>query len=161
GPDVLTFKGHWDISPANRLAYVLEGSSSSRFEFKVQLGSPVFVPKKGQIRYRLGVGIRQSRLTVPGQLIILYGEWRFGRNLGLTFQMDYGQGRVRKIEFTAEVNFGRNKVIFALKNTLNEPLGVRLTMTHKFLETLDAQAFIRLKSLQKEQAIEAGMTIPF
>ena len=161
GRDSLTFKGYWDISSANRLVYILEGSSTSRFEFKAQLESPIIYPKKGEIRYRIGVGIRQSHLTAPGQVLILYGEWKFGRNLGLTFQMDYGQGRVREIEFGAEVFFGRSKVIFALKNELGEPLGITLTMTHKFLETFDAEAFIRLKSHQKEQAIEAGITIPF
>ena len=161
GPDLLTFKGYWDISSANRLVYLLEGSSTSRFEFKVQLESPVLYPKKGEIRYRIGVGMRQSRLTAPGQVFILYGDWKFGRNLGLTFQMDYGQGKVRAMEFGAEVTFGHNKVIFALKNELGESLGATLTMTHKFLESFDAEAFIRLKSLQKEQAIEAGITIPF
>jgi hypothetical protein len=164
GRDRLTFKGYWNISLANRLVYALEGSSTSRFEFKVQLESPILYPKKGEIRYRIGVGIRQSRLSAPGQVLILYGEWKFGRNLGLTFQMDYGQGRVREIEFGAEVTFGQNKVIFALKNELGQPLGVTLTMTHKFLEHLDAEAFIRLKfhkSEQSQQAIEAGITIPF
>jgi len=161
GPDVLTFKGHWDISSANRLVYILEGSSTSRFEFKVQLESASFYPKKGEIRYRIGIGVRQSRLTGPGQLLILYGEWKFSRNLGLTFQMDYGQGKVRGIEFEAEVIFVRNKVIFSLKNEFGQPLGITLTMTHKFLKAIDAEAFIRLKSRQKEQAIEAGITIPF
>ena len=161
GRDRLTFKGYWDISLVNRLVYILEGSSTSRFEFRVQLESPILYPKKGEIRCRIGVGIRQSRLTVPGQILILYGEWKFGRNLGLTFQMDYGQGRVSKIEFGAEVTFSRNKVIFALKNEFGEPLGVTLTMTHKFLKVLDAKAFIRLIKCQDEHTIEAGITIPF
>jgi len=161
GRDTLTFQGYWKISSANRLVYILEGSSTSRFEFKVQLESSSIYPKQGSIRYRIGIGIRQSRLTAPGQMLILYGEWKFGRNLGLTFKMDYGQNRVKAIEFGAEATFGRNKVIFALKNELNEPLGLTLTMTHKFLETFDAEAFIRLRSRQKEQAIEAGITIPF
>jgi len=75
--------------------------------------------------------------------------------------MDYGQGKVRQIEFGAEVTFGHNKLIFTLKNELGESLGATLTMTHKFLESFDVETFIRLKSLQKEQAIEAGITIPF
>ncbi|MDD5691112.1 MAG: hypothetical protein PHC37_05400 [Candidatus Omnitrophica bacterium] len=161
GPDVLTFKGHWDISSAGRLVYILEGSSTSRFEFKVQLESPTLYPKTGQIRYRIGIGVRRNRLTAPGQLVILYGEWKFGRNLGLVFQMNYGQGRVSSITFGAEVTFGRNKVIFALKNESDEPLGMSLTMTLKFLEHLDAEAFIRLKSRQNEQAIEVGISLPF
>jgi len=161
GRDTLTFKGYWNISSANRLTYFLEGSSTSRFEFKVQLESTPFYPKKREIRYRLGIGVRQSRLTKPGQLLILCGEWKFGRNLGLSFQMDYGKGKVRAIEFGAEVTFSRNKVTFALKNELGQPLGIILTMTHKLLKSLNAEAFIRLKSLQKEKAIEAGITIPF
>ena len=161
GRDRLIFKGYWNISSANRLVYILEGSSTSRFEFKVQLESPIIYPKKGQLRYRIGIGIRQSRLTAPGQMLILYGEWKFGRNLGLIFQMDYVRGRVLAMEFGAEVFLGRDNIKFALKNELGEPLGITLTMTRKFLETLDAKAFIRLKSRQKEQAIEAGITIPF
>lgn len=161
GRDSLTFKGYWDISSANRLVYILEGSSTSRFEFKVQLESPTLYPKKGEIRYRIGVGVRQSRLSTPGQILILYGEWKFGRNLGLTFQMDYCQSKVKTMEFGAEVTFGRNKIIFALKNEFDGPLGITLTMTHKFLKAYNAEAFIRLKSRQKEQAIEAGLTIHF
>jgi hypothetical protein len=161
GPDVLIFKGRWDISSANRLVYILEGSSTSRFEFKVQLESWTLSPKKGQIRYRLGVGIRKSRLTGPAPVITLYGEWKFGRNLGLIFRMDYGQGRVSLIEFGATVTFGRNKVIFALKDKFGEPAGIILTMTHKFLKAIDAEAFIRLESRQKEQIIEAGINVPF
>ncbi len=161
GRDTLIFKGYWNVSSVNRLVYFLEGSSTSRFEFKVQLESPTLYPKKGEIRYRIGIGLRQSRLTAPNQILILYGEWKFGRNLGLTFQMDYGQGRIKIIEFGAEVTFGPNKVIFALKNELGKSVGITLTMTHKFLEHLDAEVFLRLKSRQKEQAIEAGVTIPF
>ena len=161
GRDRLTFKGYWNIFSANRLVYIFEGSSTSRFEFKVQLESTTFYPKKGEIRYRISVGLRQSRLTAPGQILIFYGEWKFGRDLGLTFQMDYGQGKIRAITFGAEVTFGRNKVIFALKNEFGQPLGVTLTMTHKFLKHLDVEAFLRLKSIKKEQVIEAGITIPF
>lgn len=161
GPDVLTFKGYWNISSANRLVYILEGSSSSRFEFKAQLESPTLFPKSGQIRYRLGASLRRSRLAGGAPSVTLYGEWKFGRNLGLIFQMDYGSGKINSIEFGAEVTFGRNKVIFALKNERDQPLGITLTMTHKFLKTIDTEAFIRLKSRQNEQRIEAGISIPF
>jgi len=161
GRDTLTFKGYWQLPSANRIVYILEGSSTSRFEFKVQLESPTLYPKKGQLRYRIGIGIRQSRLTLPGQLLILYGEWKFSRNLGLTFQMDYGKGKIKAIEFGATVTFGRNKVILALKNELGKPLGIILTMTHKFLEHFDAEAFIRLKSRKDQYGVEAGITVPF
>ncbi|MFA5093267.1 MAG: hypothetical protein WC543_04935 [Candidatus Omnitrophota bacterium] len=161
GRDTLTFKGYWNISSTNRLVYSLEGSSTSRFEFKVQLESPSLYPKKGEIRYRIGIGIRQSRVTSPNQVLILYGEWKFGRNLALSFQMDYGQGNIKSIEFGAEVTFGPNKVIFALKDDLGKSVGITLTMSRKFLDHHDAEIFLRLKSLYKEQAIEVGLTIPF
>ncbi|PIQ86096.1 MAG: hypothetical protein COV73_05085 [Candidatus Omnitrophica bacterium CG11_big_fil_rev_8_21_14_0_20_43_6] len=161
GHNTLLFKGHWQITSQNRLTYLLEGSSTSRFEFKVQLESPTLFPKKGQIRYRLGTGIRRSRLAKGAPIVTLYGEWKFGRNLGLIFEMDYGQGRVRAMEFGAKVTFERNNLIFTLKNELGQPLGITLTMTHKFLKSFDAEAFIRLTSRQQEQGAEAGITLPF
>jgi len=161
GRDTLVFRGFWQIFSAKRLIYKLEGSSTSRFEFKVQLEPINFYPKKGEICYRIGIGMRQSRLTRPGKLLILYGEWKFGRNLGLTFQMDYGQGRVKVMEFGATVSFLSNKVIFILRDEFGKPLGVSFTLTHKFLESYDAEAFIKLKSFQNNRAVEAGFNIPF
>lgn len=75
--------------------------------------------------------------------------------------MDYGEGGIRVIEFGAEVAFGRNKVIFSLKNEFGQSLGITLTISHKFLKLIDTEAFLRLKTRQKEQAIEAGISIPF
>lgn len=161
GRDTIIFKGYWNISSSNRLVYLLEGSSTSRFVFKVQLESPSLYPKKGEIRYRIGLGIRQNQTKTSSQIIILYGEWKFGRNLGLSFQMDYGQGNIKSIEFGTEISFGPNKVIFALKDDLGKSVGITITMSHKFLEHNDAEIFLRLKSLRKNQSIEAGLTILF
>jgi len=161
GRDTLTFTGYWQISSVNHLVYALEGSTTSRFEFNVQLESPSLIPKTGEIRYRIGMGVRQSRLAKHATLVTLYGQWKFSRNLGLIFQMDYGQGMVRDIEFGATVTFSRNKLTFALNNEFGKPLGITLTMTHKFLESFDVEAFITLKSRQNEYGIETGITIPF
>jgi len=161
GQDTLLFKGYWQISPQNRLVYLFEGSSTSRFEFRAQIESPTLLPKKGQIRYRLGVGIRKNRLTRGSLLIVLYGEWKIGRNLELLFEMDYGEGKIKTLEFGAGVTFGRNKVIFVLKDQLGQPLGITLTMTHKFLESLGAQVLIRLKSCRNQHGVEAEITVPF
>lgn len=157
----LVFKGYWDTLSNDRIVYLLEGSTTSRFEFKVQLESANLYPKKGQIKYRIGLGARKSRLTKDKILLILYGQWKFGRNLSLVFNMDYGQGRVKSINFGAEVTFGANKLILALNDESGERLGVTFTMTHKLLKTIDAEAFIRLKKIQKESRIEGGITIPF
>lgn len=161
GRDTLTFKGHWQIPSSNKLVYFLEGSSKSRFEFKAQLESASMYPKKGAIRFRIGIGIRQRSKVSPRQLLILYGEWKFSRNLGLSFNIDYGQGKVRAIGFRAEVTFSRNKVNLALKNEFGKPLGITLTLTRQLFKSLDAKAFLRLTKRRQEQSIEAGITIPF
>jgi len=159
--DTLTFKGFWQMPSSNKLVYFLEGSSKSRFEFKAQLESASMHPKKGAIRYRIGIGTRKSRKTSPGQLLILYGEWKFGRNLGLTFNIDYGRGKVRGVGFGAEVTFTRNKVNLALNNESGKPLGVTLTLTRQLFKSLDAKAFLRLSKRRQEHSIEAGISIPF
>jgi len=161
GRDTLLFKGFWQVSSSNKLVYILEGSSTSRFEFKAQLESASMYPKKGAIRYRIGIGTRKSRKTSPSQLLILYGEWKFGRNLGLSFDIDYGRGKVMGVGFGAEVTFNRNKVNLALKNEFGKPLGITLTLTRQLFKTFDAKAFLRLKNLCDDKGFEAGITIPF
>lgn len=161
GADVLNFKGHWDISSANKLVYILEGSSISRFEFKAQLESASMYAKEGRIRYRIGIGAKKNRFSGSSQIISLYGEWKFGKGLGLIFKMDYGRNKIKEINFGAEAKFGRNEVAFALKDQAGKPLGITLTMTHNFLEHLDAEAFIRLKARKDEYGAEAGINIPF
>jgi hypothetical protein len=161
GRGIVVFNGYWDFPSRNRLVYILEGSSTSRFEFRVQLESANLRPKQGQIRFRIGIGLRSSRLTKPGRLLILYGEWKISRNLSLSFRMDYGNKTVRAIEFGAKVAFGRNDLSFAVLSESGKPLGITLTMTHKFLKSLNAKAFLRLKSCQKEQGLEAGFSLPF
>lgn len=161
GRDTLIFKGYWQALSASRLTYVLENSLSSRFEFKVQLESNTLYPKAGQIRYRVGIGAHQGRTGSSRNLLILYGEWKFGRNLGLIFQMNYGEGRIREIVFTALAVFERAKLILSLKNAEGKPLGITLTYSFQVLKRLESEAFIRLKSYRKQLGVEAGFSIPF
>ena len=159
--DTLTFKGFWKIPSNHKLVYMLEGSSKSRFEFKVHLESASMYPKKGAIRYRIGIGTRKSRKTSPGQLLILYGEWKFSRNLGLSFNIDYGQGKIKGVGFGADVTFARNKINLSLNNEFGKPLGVTLTLTRQLFKSLDAKAFLKLSQHRQERGVEAGIVIPF
>lgn len=157
----LTFEGFWQISSANKLTYILKHSSESKFDFRVQIETPTMYPKKGVIKYRVGIGIRKER-PQEEKIISLFGDWKFSRNLGLSYQMDYGRGDIHEIQFASEVNFDkRNSIIFALKNKKGERLGISVTFTHKFLQRLDAQTFLRLKKLKETSGIEAGIHIPF
>jgi hypothetical protein len=157
--NTLVFRGFWQINSLNRLTYILKHSSGSRFDFRAQIETPTIYPQKGVIKYRLGIGIRADRSRE--KIISLYGAWKFSRNLGLVFQMDYNKEGLESMEFAADVTFQENTVSFALKNKEGEPLGITLTFTHKFLKCRDAEAFLRLKRLGEESGIEVGLKIPF
>ena len=161
--NTLTFQGFWQLGSANKLTYIFKHSSDSKFDFRAQIETPTIYPQKGVIKYRLGIGIREERPTKE-KLISLYGAWKFSRQLGLVFQMDYGEGEIKQIEFSADISVTqRNEIIFSLKDTKGEPLGLDITFTHSFLNKLDAETFLRLKDFldKKEAAIEAGVRIPF
>jgi hypothetical protein len=157
--NALIFRGFWQITNVNKLTYILKHSSDSRFDFRAQIETPTIYPQKGVIKYRLGMGIRENKSRE--KIISLYGAWKFSRNLGLVFEMDYAKEGLRAIEFTADVGFQKNTVTFTVRNRQGEPLGIILTFTHKFLKGLDAEAFLRLKALEEESAAEVGLRIPF
>lgn len=155
------FSGFWGIRGRNKLVYFLSSSGNSKFEFKVQAESPTMRPKAGGIRYRIGAGARRSGLRAPG-VIVLYGEWKFGRKYGLTFDMEYGKGRVRSILFGASVDISRNDTFeFRLRDTYGADPGFTVIFTHKFIKDRDAKLFAKLIKTKNENKAEAGMTIPF
>ncbi|MBI4707919.1 MAG: hypothetical protein HY761_08355 [Candidatus Omnitrophica bacterium] len=157
----LSFSGYWQITQKNRLVYILSRNSNSQFTFCVQLDSPNIYPQDGLIKYRLGIGIKGSKLY-KDRSIILYGSWKFSRALGLIFEIDYGPGKNRAIDFGIEATLTKkDKVVCMLKNKKGERLGISITLTHKLLRSNDAQAFIRLKCLEEESGIEAGVEVPF
>jgi len=159
GPaNTIVFEGHWQIDKANQLSYIFGADDKNRFDFRAQVESPNLYPQSKAIKYRLGIGARDKKYKI----ISLYGDWKFGRNLGVSFVMDCGQGRFQELSFGAEVRLDKqNQISFSLLNKRNQPLGLTLTFTHSFLKKLDAQAFLRLKSKAKELGIEAGVRIPF
>jgi hypothetical protein len=149
------FQGFWQITRANKLTYILEGGTDSKFEFRGQIETPTIYPQRGAIKYRLGMGLRQDKR------VTLYGTWKLSRALGLDFLMRYGAGKVRAIEFTAEISFARrNACVFRLKGDDGKFLGADIVFTHDFLKASDSRAFVRLKA-QREAGIEAGVEVVF
>jgi len=157
-----TFKGSWQIKDANTLSYILEHSSGSRFDFRVQVGSPNLNPKEGKIKYRVGIGLVAGR-PAEKKIITLYGAWKFSRALGVIFEMNYSEGRLRSMEFGADIYpYGRDRLSFYLKNEEGKSVGIILTYTHKFLKKSDAEAFLRIKKIAGGgSGVEAGLRIPF
>ncbi len=157
----LAFKGFWEINRSNRLTYILSRSSESRFDFRAQIESPNLYPKEGVIKYRLGIGLKDSRLYRT-KIISLYGTWKFSRKTSLIFEMEYTKGEIHTLEFGAEINFKENnRVAFNLRNEKGQKLGASVIFTHRFIRRLDSAFFLRLKQFVRERGIEAGLKIPF
>ena len=107
------------------------------------------------------MGVKEGRIS-RAKLVTLFGEWKFSKTLGLSFDMDYGKGNVRSLNFGAEINLtSKDKVTFNLVSRERQPLGINVTFGHKFLKKLDAEAFLKFKDLRENPAVEAGVFIPF
>jgi hypothetical protein len=155
------FSGYWQLSDKNRLAYIFSKGSLSRFNFKAQIETPNIYPKAGVIKYRLGTGVRQSKRGRP-VIVCLYGEWRFSRNLRLSFNMEYEKGIYRSLDFGALVNVTRRDSLeLQLLNESGIDTGIALTCTHRFLKELDAEVYLRMQRLMNDSRVEAGVRIPF
>jgi len=155
----LTFTGFWQISEANKLTYILKHSTISRFDFRAQIETPTIYPQKGLIKYRLGVGLREG--VSRQKIITLYGAWKFNRNFGLVFEMDYDKEGIKQIEFGTDLSFQENTITFSLRDKKGEPLGLNVTFTHSILKSLDAKVFLRLKLLKNNPEVETGLKVPF
>ncbi len=116
-----TIEGFWEVTSANRLRYIISSGTGSKFDFKVQLETPTIYPKDGEIRYRLGAGVKRRKGlspkgTIPN-IVCLYGAWKLSRALGLTFEMEYAKKEMHSLSFDAEVNFdANNQVTLNLKD---------------------------------------------
>lgn len=157
----IVFNGFWEICASQRLSYVFSTGGLSRFDLRVQLETPNVYPKAGTIKYRIGIGIKETAADVQ-QLISIFGVWKFGRNLGLAFEMEYEKGEFHACNFGAQVNLSKqDEIIFGITNTQGQPLGFNLIFSHRFLKDLDAQVFVQLKKISNESGIYAGLRIPF
>ncbi len=158
----LTFTGYWQIDNAKRLTYIFSSDSRSRFDFRAQIESPNLYPREGVIKYRLGMGARESRKSSAPRTVYLYGTWKFSRKLGLYFEMDYANGNIQRVLCTIQLNLNaKDSLTFSLANSHKEPVGVNITFSHKFLKKLDAEAFLRLQAWAGASKVETGLTIPF
>jgi len=155
----LVFDGFWQISNKNRLRYVLTGNKNSFFDFRAYLQSNNLYPKKGVIKYRIGIGVKEQKKE---RIISLYGDWKFSRKLGLTFEMNYGGSQINRIQFASTINLNKeNKIIFTLKDKNNRPLGLTLTFKRNLFPHKDLEYFLRLKKQGKALYIGLGAAIHF
>jgi len=153
----LVFKGFWHINEKNRLCYVLDIRQNSYFSFRVSCETPSLLAKKGEIKYRLGLGVEGERLF-RAKIIILYGVWKLNRNVGLSFEIDYGHA-VRGITFGVQLELMKsNQTTLALTSERGESLGLSITFNQSFLRD-NEQWFVRLSKRGKESRVEGGVDI--
>ncbi len=151
----LVFTGFWDISEDNRLTYWLSADSDSAFRFRGAFQTKSIFAKKGEIRYQAGIEVNGKHKI---QEIILFGKWKLSRDLELSFEIEYEEGRRKTIVFGGEYALSKDSQIAVnLKSREGEPLGVEVILT-KDVFGKDGQAFIRLQKSVEESRAEAGVS---
>ncbi|MDP3723591.1 MAG: hypothetical protein Q8R91_08865 [Candidatus Omnitrophota bacterium] len=154
----LIFEGRWDITRADRLVYRLEGSSDSVFEFRASLQSPSLLASDGRIVYQVGVGSSGGR--AQQQRLTLFGTWKVHRDLSVSFEIPYADGRVGTMRFEGRYALGpRDQISVALRNSRREGLGLAVVFSRTLLG--DARLFLRLGKDERERSIIGGVHVPF
>jgi len=156
----LRFQGYWQINKPNRLTYILDTKGYSSFVFKAYLETPSLIGKKGVIKYRAGIGLKGSRLFNT-EIITLYGVWKLHRKTGLSFDIDYGGGKVKAINFGAFTRINkRDKITFKLRSREGKNLGMSVEFRRSFLKD-NAEWFLKVLAEDKHPRFEWGITIPW
>lgn len=154
----LVFEGAWEIAPANRLAYRLAGSSDSAFEFRASLQSPSLLAREGSLVYQIGVGLSGGR--EKRQRVALFGAWKLNRDLSVSFEIPYGDGRIQAMRFEGSYALtARDRVAVLLQNSAREPLGIAVTFTRQLVPNI--RLFVRLQKAAQESAVLGGVQIRF
>lgn len=155
---VVRFSGWWELRPNARLAYQLALESRSAFEFQASLQSATLNARDGAIAYQVGVRLSGGRLV--RQRVTLFGAWKLNRDLSVSFEMPYADGRRRALTFKGAYTFlTRHTVSVQLMSRQGEPLGVAVTFSRSFLD--DAQLFLRLQRLGRETQVLGGVQVRF
>ncbi len=150
----ILFKGYWDISEKNRLAYYVGGDTNNMFRLKGAFQTKSILAKKGEIKYQVGVEVSGKRKI---QTITLFGKWIVSRDLNLSFEIEYEDGKKKAIVFGGEYALGQDSTIqIDLRAKDGKPLGITIILT-KDIFGKDGQAFIRLQKTVEESRVEAGM----
>ncbi len=150
----LVFAGFWDLSERNRLTYRLGTNSDSAFRFRGAFQTKSILAKKSEIRYQAGVEVNGKHKI---REIILFGKWKLSRTLGLSFEIEYEDGRKEAIRFGGEYSLNKDSQIAVnLKSRKGDSLGVEVLLTKDIFGN-DGQAFVRLVKSVQESRIEAGI----
>ena len=154
GAQTLTFAGYWDVDAERRLTYILDAGTDSTFRFRGAFQTASILAKSGELRYQLGVEATRGRRS---QTIALFGTWKVSRDLRVTFEIPYADGRARAMVFEAAYALGPDRTITAtLTSRAGGPLGLEVVFAQSFFKG-DGEAFVRLRRSLEETAVEGGI----
>jgi len=154
----LAFDGAWDVTASDRLVYRLSGSDDSSFEFRAALQSPSLLARAGRLVYQIGIGVaggrrRQRRVT-------LFGAWKLNRDLSVSFEVPYADGRIQAIRFEGEAQLtARDRIAVELSSHRREKIGLTVTFTKELAP--DASLFLRLRKDAEETEALGGVRVRF
>ena len=148
----LTFKGCWQIGRSGRLSYAMSADTGSVFNFSAS--ASVF--KEDRIQYELGMGLTERGKPLV-RTIRIFGAWNLLRDVGLTFEVEYENGRAAAIVFGAQASLTDNDTVsFKLRDAVEDrDVGITLELSRKILKG-DGEAFLRMLASGREASICAG-----
>ena len=154
----LSFEGAWDITETDRLVYRLRGSSEAAFEFAARVQSPSLLARDGRLVYEVGIGVAGG--TTQRRRITLSGAWKLNRDLSVSFEIPYADGRIEAIRFAGTFALGaRNQVVAALSSRQGEALGLTVVFTRELFP--DARLFLRVQRDAEERSVIGGVQVRF
>ncbi len=149
----LVFSGYWDIKNKYRLSYIMDKTSGSDFDFRTSAAVPIKQKGKSGLKYELGTGILKNKRR--GKTIVIFGKWKIKKDIGLVFEIRYGNNTVNLIIFGATIRINKDySLTMDLKSKDNKDLGIRLQLSRRFFK--QHKAFLRLILDCQEKAIELG-----
>lgn len=154
----LVFEGAWQVSQSNKLTYKLSGSSASVFSFQAGLSRSSVMASDGELAY--AVGIAASSGKTRKQRVTLFGSWKLNRNLSVSFEVPYADGRVETLRFEGSfLASPRDRIAVALSSSRRKKLGLTVVFTRDLFR--DAQLFLRLKQDAEEASVVGGIQVRF
>ncbi|MBI4343907.1 MAG: hypothetical protein HY601_03730 [Candidatus Omnitrophica bacterium] len=154
----LRFAGAWDVAGPNRLVYRLDASGESAFAFRASLQTPSLNARRGRLAYQVGIELAGGRRVQ--RRIVLFGTWKLNRDLSVSLEIPYADGRRQPVRFQGRVAAGRRSAVeVELLTPQGKPLGVTVTFTRKLLR--DAEWFVRFERSGREFEALAGVQVPF
>ncbi|MBI2870865.1 MAG: hypothetical protein HYY14_04060 [Candidatus Omnitrophica bacterium] len=154
----IQFAGSWSLTQENRLDYLLEKSGRSAFRFRAKLEHAPLMAHVHTIPFAVSIELKNGRRV--RRRVSLTGQWKVRPAFDVTFELDYGGGRIETLRFASSIRLNtKDQIVLELKAQRGEPVGIELAFLRRFWR--DAEFFVKLRREADNTAVEAGARVPF